>query len=68
MPKPYDVDERTIPASSPALASPVNLGSGATGSRPTSVTPAGGYYTDTTLGKRVFWDGKKWRDQHGVES
>jgi hypothetical protein len=67
MPKPYDVDERTIPSSSPALASPNKLGSGNTASRPTSV-PNGGFYEDTTIGKRVFWDGKKWRDQHGVES
>jgi hypothetical protein len=64
MPKPYDVDDTTVPKSSPALASPVNLGSGATGARPTA---ASGYFFDSTIGKRVFWDGRKWRDQHGVE-
>jgi hypothetical protein len=65
MPKPFDVDDTTVPKSSPALSSPVNLGSGTT--RPT-LTNTGGYFMDTTLGKRIFWDGRKWRDQHGVES
>jgi hypothetical protein len=68
MPKPFDVDDTTIPKSSPALSSPVKLGSGTTGSRPATVTSAGGYFDDTTVGKRVFWDGRKWRDMHGVES
>jgi hypothetical protein len=71
MPGPYDINEATIPLAGPhtneATSIAGNYGQGATGARPTLGSYQFGTYYDTTLAKRIYWDGRtgKWRDVQG---